>query len=114
MEVSSRGEEMAAEGVRLSLTFDLGVGADVPVSVLCYVDGQWVEIYSVTNNGDGTVTCVFEKLCPIAFAVPANALENTPATGDNSTAELGLWIGLLAASFVAVAVLVIFRRKIVC
>lgn len=100
------------EGVLLELTFDLGVGADVPVTVMCYVDGQWVEICSVKNNGDGTVTCVFEKLCPIAFAVPSTAVQ-PPKTGDDSAAELGLWIGLMTASTVAMAGLVIFRRKIV-
>lgn len=100
------------EGVYLELTFDLGVGADVPVTVMAYIDGQWTPIVSVTNNGDGTVTCLFEKICPIAFAVPTNAVQ-PPKTGDDSTAELGLWIALLAASSVALAGLVIFRRKIV-
>ncbi len=100
------------EGVVLELTFDLGVGADVPVSVMCYVDGQWVEV-RVVNNGDGTVTCWFEKICPIAFAVPTSTVEKPPATGDNSVAELGLWVAMLVASSVALAALVIFRRKIV-
>lgn len=99
------------EGVSLVLTFDLGVGADVPVTVMCYVDGQWVEVPTV-NNGDGTVTCVFEKLCPVVFAVPANTVK-PPKTGDNSVAELGLWFGLMFTSTVALAALVIFRRKIV-
>lgn len=103
---------LEAEGVYLELSFDLGVGADVPVSVMCYVDGQWVAVRTV-NNGNGTVTCWFEQICPIAFAVPASALENTPATGDRSGAELGLWIALLAVSTVALSGLVIFRRKIV-
>ena len=99
------------EGIVLELTFDLGVDADVPVTVMCYVDGEWVEVQTV-NNGDGTVTCLFEKICPIVFAVPTSEVE-TPPTGDESAAELGLWIGLLVASSVAVACLVIFRRKII-
>ena len=99
------------EGIYLELTFDLGVGANVDVEVMCYVDGQWVKVQTV-NNGDGTVTCLFEKICPIAFAVPTGAVQ-PPKTGDNSTAELGLWIALLTASTLAVAGLVIFRRKIV-
>lgn len=102
---------LEAEGVCLELTFDLGVGAVVPVTVLCYVDGEWVEVPTI-NNGDGTVTCLFEKICPIVFAVPTSEVE-TPPTGDESAAELGLWIGLLVASSVAVACLVIFRRKII-
>ena len=106
-------EVLEPDGVRIELTFDLGVGADVPVQVMTYKNNQWGDIHSVTNNGDGTVTCVFEHLCPIAFAVPANIVENAPATGDNSVAELGLWFGLLAISSVALAGLVIFRRKVV-
>lgn len=99
------------EGIYLELTFDLGVGANVDVEVMCYVDGQWVKVQTI-NNGDGTVTCLFEKICPIAFAVPSNAVK-PPKTGDNSTAELGLWIALLTTSTLAVAGLVIFRRKII-
>ena len=103
---------LEAEGVFLELTFDLGVGANVPVSVMCYVDGKWVEVRTV-NNGDGTVTCWFEKICPVVFAVPTSTVEKPPATGDDSAAELGLWIAMLLASSVALAGLVIFRRKIV-
>lgn len=102
---------LESEGILLELTFDLGVGADVPVTVMCYVDGKWVEVQTV-NNGDGTVTCLFEKLCPIAFAVPATSVE-PPKTGDDSAAELGLWFSLMAVSFMAVVGLMIFRRKIV-
>lgn len=106
-------EILEPDGIRIELTFDLGVGADVPVQVMTYKNNQWGDIHDVINNGDGTVTCVFEHLCPIAFAVPAEAAENTPATGDNSAVELSLWIGLLTASSVALAALVIFRRKVV-
>ena len=41
----------------------------VEVAVFSYVDGEWIEAVSVTNNGDGTVTVVFEDICPVAFAV---------------------------------------------
>ena len=46
---------MEQEGYTLELTFDLGVGANVDVVVMSYVDGRWVEVKAV-NNGDGTVT----------------------------------------------------------
>ena len=100
------------DGVYLELTFELGVGANVPVSVMCYVDGQWVAVRTV-NNGDGTVTCWFEQICPIAFAIPASTVEKPPATGDNSAAELGLWTAMLIASSAALIGLLIFRRKVV-
>lgn len=61
--------ELKNEGVVLTATFDLGVSAEAEVAVFSYVDGEWIEAVSVTNNGDGTVTVVFEDICPVAFAV---------------------------------------------
>ena len=57
------------EGVTLTLKFDLGIEADADLVVMTYIDEVWAEIESVENNGDGTVTCVFEDICPVAFAV---------------------------------------------
>ena len=69
----NKGKILALPGVTLSVDFNLGVAADEELVVMTYVDVdgemQWVEIESVTNNGDGTVTCVFEDICPVAFAV---------------------------------------------
>lgn len=59
------------EGVLLTVKFDLDIEADVTPTVMTYIDGEWTEIVEVTNNGDGTVTCVFEDICPVAFVVPA-------------------------------------------
>ena len=61
--------ELKKEDVVLTATFDLGVSAEAEVAVFSYVDGEWIEAVSVTNNGDGTVTVVFEDICPVAFAV---------------------------------------------
>ena len=69
----NKAKILALPGITLSIDFDLGVDADEELVVMTYVDVdgemQWVEIESVTNNGDGTVTCVFEDICPVAFAV---------------------------------------------
>lgn len=64
-----KDEVLAIEGVQLTIDFDMGVGADETVCVMTYINGEWAEIEEVVNNGDGTVTCVFEDLCPVAFAV---------------------------------------------
>lgn len=55
----------------IEVTFELGVAADDVVVVMAYVDEEWVPAEEVTNNGDGSVTCLFEKLCPVAIAVEA-------------------------------------------
>lgn len=98
------------EGVTLELTFDLGVGKDVDVTVMTYVDGKWSPIVSVKNNGDGTVTCVFEEICPIAFSVPVK--DNTPPAQTGDQTDLALWIGIMCVSALALAaVVVLFIRK---
>ena len=61
--------KLKEEGVTLSLKLDLGIEADANLVVMTYIDEEWTEIESVVNNGDGTVTCVFEDICPVAFAV---------------------------------------------
>lgn len=94
----------------LELVFDLGVGADTDVYVMAYVDGQWNPIVSTVNNGDGTITCQFDAICPVAFAVPAGSSTYPPQTGDN--ANLTLWIVLLAVSAMALAAVVVVRRKV--
>lgn len=55
--------------VFLELTLDLGIEADANLKVLTYIDGEWAEIKSIENNGNGMVTCVFDDICPVAFVV---------------------------------------------
>jgi len=64
-------EEIKKDGVTATITFQLCVAADDVVAVMSYVDGEWVLAEEITNNGDGTVTVVFEDICPVAIAVEA-------------------------------------------
>jgi hypothetical protein len=64
-----KAECLADDGVTLTITFDLGVAPDAKVTVMTYIDNSWKDIKSVVNNGDGTVTCVFEDICPVAICV---------------------------------------------
>lgn len=100
---------VAPKGVCVELIFDLNLGKDTEVYAMSYKNGEWSPIVSCVNNGDGTVTCVFEDFCPVAFAVPMNSISVTPApTGDG--ANLLLW-GALATASVAGLVVLITRRK---
>ena len=117
------------EGVTIDLTFDIGVDANTRVYVYVYVDGQWTSVPVVSNkeeqtpavgragtapvynNGDGTVTCRFEKLCPIAFCVAAGTGNPPVQTGDQFNPTL--WIVLLAVSAVALVGVVVLLRKLV-
>ncbi len=102
--------ELEPEGVVLELTFDLGVEAGTPVYTMTYNDGEWNPIISTVNNGDGTVTCTFEHLCPIAFSV-STADVDTPQTGDAIGDSLYIWVALLVVSGAALVALIVFGRK---
>lgn len=102
--------EVAPKGIVVRLIFDLDVSADANVYSMSYKNGAWNPIVSCTNNGDGTVTGVFEDFCPVAFTV-GNSYTTKPApTGDNS--NIHVWIIAMSVSVVALgAVLILFRRK---
>lgn len=104
-------EELAEDGTTVTIRFDLGVKPSTDVVVLVYIDGQWVPVEDVTNNGDGTVTCVFEDICPVAFCVEADAEIPPAQTGDLEGRNLILWFALMGASFCGILVLVLLRRK---
>lgn len=100
------------DGSTLDLTFDIGVGKNVFVAAMVYVDGQWQPVPSVVNNGDGTITVTFDKLCPVAFMVPSSQLNSSttsPTTGDLT--PVYVWGGIMLASIIAMAALLIYRSK---
>lgn len=71
-----------AEGVQLKLVFDLGVDPDQIITGMVYVDGEWIPL-EATNNGDDTVTFLFDDICPVAFLIPKE---------DQSSASSGVLI----------------------
>lgn len=100
-------EMLEDAGVVLRLTFNLGVGANDKVYTSTYKNDAWNAIISTVNNGDGTVTCTFDHLCPVAFSVETGEPETPPTeTGDPEGEKLGLWITVAAVSLVAVVTLV--------
>lgn len=112
-EHGNKPQALKEPGKTLEVKFDLGISAGTKVVVMTYIDGKWEEIESVSNNGDGTVTCVFEDICPVVFAVKQN--QNTPVdppkTGDPVGGSLYLWIGVLALSAAALVTLIVVATK---
>lgn len=102
-------EWLHEEDTTITITFDLGVGPDEDVIVLVYIDGEWVEAVSVINNGDGTVTVVFEDICPVAFCVEKRYIP--PQTGDEAGNQLYFFAVLLGVSLVGLTGLLIWRKK---
>ncbi len=96
-------------GVTFEITFDLGVSEYTEVYTMTYKEGQWNPIVSTKNNGDGTVTCVFEKLCPVAFSVYAGSGVPAPDTGDGS--NLALWTAVLAVAAGALVLVIVLNNR---
>lgn len=65
-------KQFAAGEIAITVTFDLGVAAEDNVVVYSYHKENdtynWVDA-QVVNNGDGTVSVTFTKLCPVAIAI---------------------------------------------
>lgn len=121
------------EGVTFQVTFDLGVAPDTEIYAMTYKNDEWNPIVSTVNNGDGTVTCVFEHLCPVAFVVNSDTLpvpeETTAPAVDSDHQEaapeapavneaeaesksgVGGWAALMAAAAAALAVVVGKKKK---
>lgn len=99
------------EGVVLELIFDLGVVADVEIFVQTYDEAanEWSPIVSVENNGDGTVTCVFEHLCAIEFSMPVDA-PSVPSEEVQSPSILP-WIIALIIAIIAFIIILIAKKE---
>lgn len=102
-------DDLEKEGVVVDIDLEMGIDANTDILVYAYRDGQWTLIESAKNNGDGTVTCVFEHFCPVAFAVREQT--GGSQTGDTARGSLILWGVLMAVSLVAIIVLAIRRKK---
>ena len=103
-------EKLAQEGVTLSVDFDLGLKQGAEVIVMTYINGVWEPIESVTNNQDGTLTCVFEDICPVAFCVVKEGTSPSP-TGDLNAQQLLLWFAMMVASMFAIVAMMYARRR---
>ena len=108
-------EKLEQPGVTLSVDFDLGVNQDAVIVVVTYTADEsgeysWKKIESVTNNGNGKLTCVFEDICPVAFCVIDEG-KVPPKTGDSVGDQLWLWVTLMGTSAVAIVALTWSRFK---
>lgn len=99
-------ELLEAHGVVLEIVFDLNVEPGVNVYTMTYKNDQWDPIVSTVNNGDGTVTATFEKLCPVEFSV-STATTPPSVTGDR---DMSLWGILAVVSLAAIVVLTVVYR----
>lgn len=102
-------DEIEPNGVVFEITFRLNVEADETVYTMTYKNNEWNPVVSTVNNGDGTVTCTFEHLCPVAFAMGEDL--DSSDTGVEMDGMLLLWFGLLVVSAAGLVAVVSYRRK---
>jgi hypothetical protein len=104
----NKPEALKEEGVTVTITFDMGLCPREVLEVYVYIDGQWVAVENVVNNGDGTLTVEFEDICPVAFV---KTLCNAAPTGDAARNQLGIFIGLMVVSAAAIVVILCLKGK---
>lgn len=103
--------EVAPKGIRVRLIFDLNVSQIANVYCMSYKNGAWNPIVSCVNNGDGTVTTVFEDFCPVAFSVGSRY--TTPPASTYDPSNIVPWIVVMIVSIVALgAVVILSNRKV--
>lgn len=104
-----KDEQLKEEGKTITVTFDVDTNEEI--FVLVYVDNKWVQVEDVVNNGDGTITCVFENICPVVFAVEDKGPTQNPTTGDMAGRRLFPLIAVMCMSFVGLVALVAPKLK---
>lgn len=100
-------EELEEPETEVTVKFDMDIPKGVELKVYVYHDEEWKPVEKVTVNEDGTVTCVFEVVCPVVFCVDRNIHPDTPKTGDNT--NMMLWMAVLLLS--GASLVVLLRRK---
>ena len=88
------------------ITFKMGVEADTDVIIMTCIDGKWEAIESVVNNGDGTVTGIFEDICPVAFVV-----QNDAPVEEDTEQIIWPWFAAGAALLAIIIAIVLFIIK---
>lgn len=126
-------EYLNVEGNTVELTFAANIPAEQVVYVMVFKDSKWQLAESAVNNGDGSITCVFEHFCPVAIlTAPMATVEESAAVEEvvsepeaqapaapeapaaapaaqEQSASFPWWVILVAA--VVVVVLVITKGK---
>lgn len=112
MSHGKKDEHLGEKEILLSVTFELDVEADESVFVMTYVDEEWILVSEVENNGDGTITCEFEDICPVVFAVADKEKAPwNPSTGDTAGNQLMLVMTMMLLSAAGVVTLAATKAR---
>ena len=71
-------EYLSGNGNYVELTFEADIPEGYKAIVLVYKNNEWQNVRSVTQNGDGTITCTFEHFCPvIILTAPIESIDES-------------------------------------
>lgn len=71
-------EELTAD---LTVAFEMKVEDEGDLLAFAYVEEQWKPVKSVVYDGEETVTCVFEELCPVVFILVDGSADSSAEEG---------------------------------
>jgi LPXTG-motif cell wall-anchored protein len=91
----------------LTVKFDMEIEAYNVLVAMTYADEKWEPVKNLADNGDGTITCQFEDICPVVFAVADKEKAPwNPSTGDAAGNHLMMVMGVMLLSAAGVVTLV--------
>lgn len=99
------------EGKKLQIRFDLGVELKEKIMALtrCSDESGWEFVESVTINPDGSVTVVFDRLCPVIFLAEDTGAVQSPATSD--FAATALWSLAIIFAIGSVCMIAVSKKR---
>ncbi len=104
-------KDIFKEGKKLQIKFDIGAELKDKLMVLtrCSDESGWEFVESATVNPDGTITVIFDKLCPVVFITEDTGVVQSPATSDFATTAL--WSLAIIFGIGSVCMIIASKKK---
>lgn len=104
-------QDIFKEGKKLQIKFDISAELEEKIMALtrCSDETGWQFVESVTINPDGTVTVIFDELCPVVFLTEKDGAVESPATSDMST--VALWTLAVVFGMGSVCMIIASRKR---
>lgn len=104
-------QDIFKEGKKLQIRFDIGAELEEKIMALtrCSDETGWQFVESVTINPDGTVTVIFDELCPVIFLTEKDDAVQSPATSDMNT--VALWTLAVVFGMGSVCMIIASKKR---
>lgn len=104
-------KDIFKEGKKLQIRFDISADLKEKIMALtrCSDESGWEFVESVTVNPDGSITVIFDRLCPVIFLTEDAGAVQSPATFDYSTTAL--WTLAVIFGMGSVCMIIASKKK---